>query len=189
MLFVKKYHYNNQPNQTEGQSNTETSSLTRRTSDKLFDSDNSKSYKVLVVCLVALSVALMDCISKAQFQFAPTFFQLIPLKLNASQASMMLFIYNLFRTIGRFSAIYLSIKFQAKTLLIFDIFLSIVGIIIFYFSNHSYATLVAANIFLGLGIAPFLATFATFISFYLTYDDRISTIVQLTASVSKVRII
>ena len=67
--------------------------------------------------------------------------------------------------------------------------LSIIRVIVFFFSSHSYATLLIANILLALGNAPFLAAFATFISSYLTYDDHISTIIQLTASVFKVRII
>src|SRR5581483_5365766 len=78
---------------------------------------NSGLIYVWIISIGALGLAFYYNTLAGHLQFMPTFAQLIPLKLSASDASSVMKVFSLFFVLGRVIAVYASIKITAKTMI------------------------------------------------------------------------
>jgi MFS family permease len=151
---------------------------------KLFD-EVGAPFK-LIIFLGALTLATFNSSAMGHTTFAPTFSQLIPLKLTAPDAALVQSFFAISFTIGRVFSVFISLKLRPQTMLAINFGFLILAHVLFLLSANSRSILIAGNVLLGVGCSSFWPGFFAFIADYVVFTDNLGTIFMVAAGTTKV---
>ena len=133
----------------------------------LFKEGQESPRKTLIVLFAMLFMFYNAC-EGLMFQFGPSYYRNMGLRLSATKACRMISVMATAYTIGRGLNVLIAIKVRSKHMLQYHFGILIVGFAALFFSERSVHILTMANIILGFG---FSAVFPAVLSYFKQYMD------------------
>jgi len=151
-----------------------------KTSKKLFDEKGSP--RKLFIILLSVLLSTYSTTEATFFQFGPTFYQYIPLKLSASKSAEIMSAMALSYTISRGISTFIAIKIRPQHMIAYHLLILVIAVTILFFGQNSLTFLWFAVLIIGFGFGPLFAAILAFIGQYIEMTDRIGTIFLFSSS-------
>jgi MFS family permease len=172
MFVFKRYET---PSQISAKNtNIDQNSNPTKTSTKLFD--ERESPRKLFIILLCVLLSTLRATEVTCFQFGPTFYQYIPIKLSASKSAEMMSAMALSFTISRGISTFIAIKIKPQNMIAYHLLILLIAETILFFGQSSLTLLWIGTLITGFGLGPLFAAIFAFIGNYIEMTDRIGTI-------------
>jgi MFS family permease len=172
MFVFKRYET---PSQISAKNtNIDQNSNPTKTSIKLFDEKGSP--RKLFIILISILLSTFNAAEVTFYNFGPTFYQYIPIKLSASKSAEMMSAMALSFTISRGINFFIAIKIRPQHMIAYHLLIILIANIILVFGQNSLTLLWIGTIIIGYGLGPLYAAIFAVIGHYIEMTDRIGTI-------------
>ncbi|XP_054166886.1 uncharacterized protein LOC128964326 [Oppia nitens] len=148
----------------------------------LFKSSDESPRKTLILLFAVFFMFYNACEGLA-FQFGPSYYQNMELRLTSSKAAGIMSVMATAYTIGRGINVLISIKIRAKHMIEYHFLIIITGFCILFFSNHSLLMVQMANIVLGFGFSALFPSMFAYIKQYIEISNSIGTVLMFSSEI------
>jgi hypothetical protein len=173
LMFVFK-RYETPSQKSAKNTNVDQNSNPTKTSTKLFD--EKESPRKLFIILFSIILSTFNAAEVTFYNFGPTFYQYIPIKLSASKSAEMMSAMALSFTISRGINFFIAIKIRPQHMIAYHLLIILIANTILYFGQNSLTLLWIGTIIIGYGLGPLYAAIFALIGHYIDVTDRIGTI-------------
>ncbi|CAG2163524.1 unnamed protein product, partial [Oppiella nova] len=140
----------------------------------LFKTSDESPRKTLILMFAILLMFYNAC-EGLHFQFGPSYYQNMELRLTANRAAGIISVLAIAYTIGRGVNVFVAIKIRAKAMIEYHFLIVIIGFILLFFSQNSLVVLRIANLVLGFGFSALFPAMFAFIKQYIDITNQIGT--------------
>lgn len=146
---------------------------------KLLESDDSP--RVLTIVLISICSAFFCLSETVFFHFNANYFQLIPLKLTANKTTEFVLVSALTYTIGRGLNALIALIIKPQLMVINHLIAVIIGIIVLFFGQNFFYTLLIGNIITSIGFSCIGPAMYAFVNQVLDLNNKICGIIMFWA--------
>jgi MFS family permease len=179
LMFVFK-RYETPSQKSAKNTNIDQNSNPTKTSTKLFDVKESP--RKLFIILFSIILSTINASVVTVYNFGPTFYQYITIKLSASKSAEMMSAMALSYTISRGISTFIAIKIKPQNMIAYHLLILLIAETILFFGQSSLTLLWIGTLIIGFGLGPLFAAIFAFIGNYIEMTDRIGTIFLLSSA-------
>ncbi|CAG2168310.1 unnamed protein product [Oppiella nova] len=138
-----------------------------------------KSTKIrhsLLVPLLSNFVAIVFVSDNIYLKFSATYFQYIPLQLNASESAGLVVQMAIIYTIGRALTVLISLRLNPQTIISYHMIVLMVSLSILSVGHDSYLTLQLGSLMMSFGFSALLPAIFAFVGQYVEVTNKLGTV-------------
>lgn len=155
--------------------------LKTETNLKLFDRKDQP--RVLLISLMAVSLATINSLELVYFNFGSTYMQFTDARLNAKTAASIMSVLSAAYTGGQAINFFIAMFIKTKYMIIYHFLISIIAMICLNFGQSSETGLWILNAMIGFGFSALFPCIFAYMSKYIEISNRIGTIIWFTCGV------
>ena len=130
-----------------------------------------------LVVLLSNFVALVFVSDNIYLKFSATYFQYIPLQLNASDSAELVVQMAVVYTLGRALTVFISIRLQPQIIIGYHLTILLISLFVLFIGQNCYSILWVGSVLMSFGFSAILPAIFAFVGQYIEVTNRMGTII------------
>ncbi|CAG2111000.1 unnamed protein product, partial [Medioppia subpectinata] len=180
MYFIKPYSSEAAPPVTTAPSandNPKSVTTTQPNNQKIAVFKSTQVRHSLLVALLSNFVAVVFVSDNIYLKFSATYFQYIPLQLNASESAALVVQMAIVYTIGRAITVIISLKLKPQTIISYHMVALMIAMAVLSVGHDRYDTLWLGAMMMSFGFSALLPAIFAFVGQYVEVNNKLGTVI------------
>lgn len=143
--------------------------------------EGAQSPRKTLILLFSMLFMFYNACEGLVFQFGPSYYRNMALRLSASKACGIMSVMATAYTVGRGLNVLIAIKVRPKHMLEYHFGILIVGFSALFFAEHSVHVLTMANVILGFGFSAVFPAILAYFKQYIDISNKLGTILMFSS--------